>query len=1544
MVNVDHLRDIDMENVRFYDGYTDIGPVLQPRSEQPSLISNTNVLYVKATRGPFSFSWMQLSKSALADNRTAELQIRQCGQQVVRLDRNVISFKSPGYPGGYAENLNCTWIIMTSNPTMHVSLQLTTVDLEQFGDECYTDYVTVSSSNNMEHWNELAKHCRRLNASLSYQGEPYLRIQFVTDASVNKTGFNSFLRTVCGSELTAPQGLVNLTAMRPQGFASQSDCVWTIRVRQGRRIRITFPESQLNRGRSLHKEDCPNFFVVRNGFAKDSPFLGRGKYCEDNITDVLETTTNRAYVKFHRSAGGDYRASFRYEELSSACSRHIVLQYPGSSTFSAFGNSSEAIIQSPNFPNLPNPYSECVWRISAPREHRISLDFFGDFNLLPPNTNDEEELKDQDRGCIDEYVQVNDGSTELMPQLGRYCGSIKPDTIYSSGSEMRIKFITNVREPHGGFQARVRLANCGGSYYSEEGIIKSPRPEQLQSQLHTEKDGIKQCDYTIEVELGSTIQLTFETMHLPLAGEGNNCNGSTHLLLEEMDPFANNITDTVYVCGRDPRQFLVETNKIVVRLMMPKGRLDTDESFVMRYKAVGARCGETIIGTFGMLQTPNYPKGVREPTHCVWQVQVPKGKRVRVEILDFDNGASNSTRHSSFRGRIAFSNDRMMTSVIGRYLDNPPAQVLSTDNRMTIDAFLLPISEHRGFKLRFTAYGESSCLPLDNSENVLLEYRWPISGENSTPYCSYEMHPPAHQTLVLQANLTRSATDPVVSASSALRPHLCRSTTPLKLVQLKSSEVLLPTLMCLGGLQTNRTVRLPFPFEMIVQIRPRIGPMYLALRYKLQQCGGMQSLEPGDTLNITQPTQLYTQQQGDIDCAWVVGPDPTAEDPLMAEDVQLEVTISVNLLGDCEKHYLLVYSGPDQNSPLVNKFCQTSSELNRVVERGLFVEYHADAGIDPSHNSTFNVTVRYGSGCGGRLTYPYRVIDFRDQYKHNVECVWDVEAGSGFHIGLSFLSRFYIEDSAGCTKDYLRVQQLNETTGNYTDLQTICGRSPPAFINTTSSAMRLIFRSDGNILGDGFTANFDRNCGGIQYVTAEPHILSSPGYPHGYGKNLFCNYTFVPLEPSAAGVRVSFLKFDLERSAINVCLYDNVTVTTRDNADNVQESIMCGVKQRHVYRAKESISLVLRTDNTFSGTGFQLEYSTRLCGGVVSATQMIESPRQHQDDRMPHNSDCYWNLTAPAGKKFTVKFESIDMESGSTQCSYDGVEVFSSSVPDEHRRMARYCGRLTGELPTLHISDNHGLIHSYSDERDASVGFRALVRVLNNCDDTIVLGEQNSSYTFNKFVGQYANNLDCGFVFRAPSGYQLSVEFRSFHVESSTGCTSDYLEFRDAAGPFGDDIGRFCGQDLPPKVYSTRHTLFMRFVSDNTNTDTGFELVVTATRQPCGNPVIQLDGKQPFELESPIREQGDLDNGIICTWKILSEGHLHIQFVSLTLNGPNDNGSCTTDYLKIYDSEVSTARPQYPSNFLTVALPLPLTSTLPFNYSSNTTTNSTLTI
>ncbi|KAH8276594.1 hypothetical protein KR044_004736, partial [Drosophila immigrans] len=1491
VVSVEHLRDVDLQHLHVFDGYTDIGAELRPQPETP-MISHTNVVYITATRGPFRLRWERLAKEAMASNRSAEQRTRLCGHQLVSVAGEMVGFNSPGYPQGYATNLHCLWDLVPSDGATHVFLQLTTLDVEVFADDCFADYVLVSSSGDLQNWSELGKLCRPLNgsASASFHGEPYLRLEFVTDGSVNKTGFSSQVRAICGSELTARQGVVNVTTMAAHALPTQ-DCIWTIRGRQGKRLRITFLESQL---RPSNVDQCRNFFVMRNGGEEDSPFLGRGKYCENNITDVLETSSNRAYIKFHRSGFQRFGAAFRYEELGHACSGKIVLE-------EGVGNFSSRLISSPNYPNLPNPYSECVWQVQAPPQHRIAVEFINTFDLTPSsspegngggNGNGTSDNEQVDEGCDQEFVQLNDGATELLPLLGRYCGNRKPNTVVSTGSMLRIKFYTAILEPRPGFQALLKLADCGGSYYSPQGVVEWTSAWAR----NAIGGGGGDCAYTIEMEKGSTIELNFEAMQL--AGDEANCSQHTHLLLEEMEPFGENfaeqrVSDRLRICGTRPRRFLVETNKVVVRVQLPaaSGQAGTPaNSFRLLYKAVGTRCGETIVAPQGVLQTPNYPLGVRKPTHCLWRIQVPKGRRVKLEILDFDLGNG----QSSFRGRLSFAQDLNMMSLIDRYTHDPPAEVVSMDNTLGIDAFLLPFDTHRGFKLRFTAFGESACV-----KDIAGDAQQRFTRHNESVYCNSQLTLPPNSTMrlrVLEYNTTLTMMH---------NRHICNMLSPLRLLRTDAAEPLLPGLLCNGGGNTRlqRTVLLPFNVQITVTGNRRNELRSLVLDYSLQRCGGVWPLEPGDNMTITQPSATA----GVTHCAWAVGPDGIAEDPLAPQDVQLEVSVSVNLTGGCADHYLLVYNGPDQNSPLMGTYCQLQSELNKVVERGLFVEYvapeHLNATLSAS-TSTFNVSVKYGSGCGGKLSYPYRRIEFSEQYKNNVECVWEIEAGAGFHVGLTFLHRFYIENSRDCRKDYLRVEQRLNASANWTELQTICGRDPPAYINSTSSSMRLIFRSDGDTTGDGFTARFERNCGGLIYADAEPQLLSSPGYPLGYGANLFCNYTFVARQPGSPGIIVSFLKFDLERSPMIVCMFDNVTVTTTDNNDVHETSVLCGVKQRHVYRAQQSINLVMATDGSFSGQGFQLEYSTRLCGGVVTSSRVVESPAQHQDDRMPHNSDCYWNVTAPAGYKLTMKFELLDMEAGVHQCSYDGVEIFASPAPDEHRRLGRYCGRMPRDaLPTLHIGSNLALIHSFSDQSEASKGFKLIVRMLPNCDEHIVLGEHNASYTFNKYVGQYANNLDCSFVFKATAGFYLSVEFRSFHVQGSDNCSADYLEIRDGAGPFADDLGKFCGQELPPHLTTSQHTLFMRFVTDAAVTDTGFEFVVEAKPLRCGIQLFRFDGKHPLELRSPVNDQGNYDDNLFCLWKFESEVAFHVRFVSLDLQGPDANGSCAFDYLKLYDSE-----------------------------------------
>ncbi|EDW26618.1 GL13114 [Drosophila persimilis] len=745
--------------------------------------------------------------------------------------------------------------------------------------------------------------------------------------------------------------------------------------------------------------------------------------------------------------------------------------------------------------------------------------------------------------------------------------------------------------------------------------------------------------------------------------------------------------------------------------------------------------------------------------------------------------------------------------------------------------------------------------------------------------------------------------------------HICALLSPLKLSRLEQCEPLLSHFLCgfdsIGPGDTPPTVRVPFPIQLTVSASIRNELRHLVLGYKMQSCGGIWPLEPGDNLTIRQPTGM-SGVAGAIDCAWAIGPDMDAngEDGPSPQDIQLEVSLTVNLPngggsvgeGGCHQQFLKVYNGPDQNSPTLGTYCDQASAVNLVVERGLFLEYHADRY---EANSTFNVSIKYGSGCGGKLSYPYRQIDFSEQYKNNVECVWDVESEPGYHIGLSFLSRFYIEDSSGCTKDYLLVQQRNESGGNWTDLQRICGRAPPQQINTTAPFMRLIFRSDADVVGDGFVAKFERNCGGTLYATADEQELTSPGYP-GYDKNLMCSWTFVPQDPHAAGVLVSFLQFDLEQAPINVCPFDNVTVVTRDGNDHVQQATICGVKHNHEYRARQSIDLTLRTDSSYNGRGFRLVYSTRLCGGVVSETGVVASPRQHTDNKLPPSSDCYWNLTAPEGHKFTIKFELLDFE-GHSNCAYDGVEVFAGAVPNERLRAGRFCGCITEDLPTISIGSDRALIHSFSDERDPSRGFRALVRVLRNCDEHIQINN-SARYVFSKFYSQegYDPNLDCNIVFSAPADQQLSIEFRSFHVEQSEDCHKDFVELRDGAGPFSELIGRFCGYNQLPTLTTSRHTLFLRFFTNSDINDSGFELTVSSIPRLCGSPEIKLEstGLKQVTLGSPSTEaEGNYDNGVACFWKITGDAALNLQFVSFDLEGPDASGNCTADYLKIYNNE-----------------------------------------
>jgi hypothetical protein len=71
----------------------------------------------------------------------------------------------------------------------------------------------------------------------------------------------------------------------------------------------------------------------------------------------------------------------------------------------------------------------------------------------------------------------------------------------------------------------------------------------------------------------------------------------------------------------------------------------------------------------------------------------------------------------------------------------------------------------------------------------------------------------------------------------------------------------------------------------------------------------------------------------------------------------------------------------------------------------------------------------YSTGCGGvfhgmrgNISSPID-NDGSNKYPNGAECIWDIVGEPGFHVELSFYGRFDIEDTFGCTNDYLMVSK-----------------------------------------------------------------------------------------------------------------------------------------------------------------------------------------------------------------------------------------------------------------------------------------------------------------------------------------------------------------------------------------------------------------------------------------------------------------------------------------------------------------------------------------
>lgn len=1010
------------------------------------------------------------------------------------------------------------------------------------------------------------------------------------------------------------------------------------------------------------------------------------------------------------------------------------------------------------------------------------------------------------------------------------------------------------------------------------------------------------CDYHITGRIGTSINITFLNLDLP---EAANCSGVDHVIIYSIIRSGSNVSysEVSKVCGDTiPDSILTYSSNALVQFVTQSSN-SLHSGFRFKFQSSIDVCGAQIVASTGIIQSPGYPVSQDATRLCEWMITVPKGRRVKVEILDFDvkpsqttniNTANSFIYLNSDQTRVTFYNDFYMSSQIYLLstgtLDHSP--ILSSDNTMRVSAWIRRSNfGYRGFKLRFSSDEPTICNGnLNGREGVI------TSPENVTKfYCEFSRD--SHSPLVeSQSNIGTIALK-VIEETVFVNGSMCRANLPTGITIVFINDRRTLYTKC-----PPRYENIASPFSNTKLILKSMPFKKYRFQYKVHNCGGV--LTEGMT-RIIIPSM--PANYGEIDCAWQY----TSQ-----SDRNIQMILNAPSM-NCDTDYLNFYRGRTSNRPRTARICSDSQITNHSVVingQSAFIEYHSD-NYSPT-GTPFQIDIITTDGiCGGKLEAPNYLFSSPKngtKYPANTECEWNIRSQNGYHIGLTFLNRFMIETSSTCNKDYIKI--FDKVSGSYREIAKICGRDFPKYLNSTGQEMKVIFHTDGDGDGDGFTGQWTENCGGIFRATSQPQYITSPRFPDPYPKNTYCNYSIVGNEGES--VSVKFLKFDLEATN-SLCNFDNLTIYKYAmygwNGPVEEVGTYCVNGSVSTFRYTHRIDVVFRTDSFIERSGFKFQYSTDQCGGNVTEPMQIGSLRDDDNEKEAYLplTTCVWFITAPRDKKILVRFEQFDLEH-MIGCHVDYVEVFEGHRPSDKQRRARLCGNLTEHAPSISIDSDTATIKFASDATVQEKGFTALILFTKNCNEYINLTSNEPRYFLNKLSDQYESLLNCEYFINAPKGYVIQVKFQQMHIHPCTttslnnSCTCDYLIIRDGPGPFAEPFGSFCGNSNPPDMQTTTGDLYMQFVTDNISFGTGFSVVLEMIQSPCGQNNYHLNStSQSITVQIPT--DGHLYKpNTNCLWTFSTEqGKLiDIKFEKFDLEEDPKN-KCTADFLEIADEEVN---------------------------------------
>ncbi|TCK67238.1 putative secreted protein (Por secretion system target) [Winogradskyella wandonensis] len=360
----------------------------------------------------------------------------------------------------------------------------------------------------------------------------------------------------------------------------------------------------------------------------------------------------------------------------------------------------------------------------------------------------------------------------------------------------------------------------------------------------------------------------------------------------------------------------------------------------------------------------------------------------------------------------------------------------------------------------------------------------------------------------------------------------------------------------------------------------------------------------------------------------------------------------------------------------------------------------------------------------------------------------------------------------------------------------------------------------------GVIPNVNEFCDSGNVLTSTVGNLSDGSLSQNYNNDQNCSWIIAP--NGASSVTLNFIAFNLGNGD-SVSVYDGL-----DNSGTTLGTFSGSTIPDEITSTTGAVFIEFFTDASDVGQGWTLSYTSTVPNeNCNTLTELYFASAVFDDgsgnDNYLNNSNCTWRI-APEGATFiNLDFQFIDIENSQDFVTiYDGLDENAPPI-----------GTYTGNTipPTITANSGTAFVKFTSNNVTTTEGWAISYTSdgIEPCFGTTTLTDNTGTVSDGSGADNYGNNANCSWLIQPPNATSITVVFDELNlqqatIDGNTTTINDYLEIYDGIDDQGNLIAFYTGNQLLPLiVQSNSGSLFVKFVTNSSVTDSGWQFTYEAS-------------------------------------------------------------------------------------------------------------------